>query len=343
MIRLIWIFGLGLLSTAAAGAAFPPLKTEQFIGCCDASAAVALDDDLFVMANDEDNLLRVYSRARMGRAVATADLTGFLNPGRKAAEVDIEASARIGDRIYWISSHGRNAKGKERESRHRFFATSVSVSNGVAQLKPAGNFYARLLEDFARDPRLRPFGLAQAARQAPKAEGALNIEGLAATPEGHLIIGFRNPIPDGKALLVPLLNPAGVIADEPAQLGDPVVLDLAGFGIRSIESWRDGYLIVAGARDGANGSRLFHWNGKDHSPRLVDAPDFDSLNPEALTVYGEGDSARVLLASDDGTVRIRGEECKRLKQTALQRFRVVSIALGDKAALGLQATVQLAQ
>src|SRR5687767_3658238 len=105
-----------------------PADSSVFLGCCDASAAIALTDDLFVVANDEDNILRVYSRQRLGRPATTVDLTGFLNPGRKFAEVDIEAAARVGDRIYWISSHGQNAKGKARESRHRFFATSVSVT-----------------------------------------------------------------------------------------------------------------------------------------------------------------------------------------------------------------------
>jgi hypothetical protein len=33
--------------------------------------------------------------------------------------------------------------------------------------------------------------------------GGLNIEGLAATPDGQLLIGFRNPLSEGKALLLP--------------------------------------------------------------------------------------------------------------------------------------------
>src|SRR5439155_18316253 len=37
-----------------------------------------------------------------------------------------------------------------------------------------------------------------------------NIESLCADGES-LVIGFRNPVPDGKALLVPLKNPAAVI------------------------------------------------------------------------------------------------------------------------------------
>jgi hypothetical protein len=332
---------LALVCAAVAGAAMASLKTDQFIGCCDASAAVPLTDDLFVIANDEDNILRVYSRLRMGRPVSTFNVTTFLNPGKKSPEVDIEGAARIGDRIYWISSHGRNAKGKERLSRHRLFATSVTVTNGVVNLKPVGNFYAKLLEDLARDPRYRSFNLDEASQHAPKAEGALNIEGLAATPEGHLIIGFRNPIPGRKALLVRLLNPQDLVAGGKPQFGDPVLLDLAGFGIRAIEFWSDRYLIVAGAADGAAVSRLFEWTGSDDRARVVETPDLRSVNPEALFVYRDGDVEHLLMVSDDGTLRIRGEECKKLKDTSLQRFRVASMPLGQL--MGKAGTAQAVQ
>jgi hypothetical protein len=338
--KLTLTFCLLACAVIANGGAVP-LKTDLFIGCCDASAAVALTDDLFVIADDEDNVFRIYSRARMGRPVSTVDLTGFLNPGKKAPEVDIEASARIGDRIYWISSHGRNAKGKAREARHRFFATSVGVTNGTVQLQPAGNFYAKLLDDLARDPRLSRYGLAKASFFAPKAQGALNIEGMAPTREGHLIIGFRNPIPDGKALLVRLLNPQDLLTGGKPQFGAPILLDLQGLGVRGIEFWRDRYLIIGGARDGTAGSRLFEWNGTDVRVSPLQTPDLRSINPEAMTVYGPGDSEQLLMVSDDGTLQIRGEECKKLKDPTMKRFRVVSLPLNQL--IGNTSTAQVSR
>src|SRR5688572_8366041 len=131
-----------LFLCAAVAARAAESQTVHFTGCCDASAAVALTEDLFVVANDEDNVLRVYSRQRLGPPVSTTDLTAFLNPAKKSPEVDIEAAARIGDRIYWISSHGRNSKGKARESRHRLFATAATVTNDAVQIAPVGKFYA---------------------------------------------------------------------------------------------------------------------------------------------------------------------------------------------------------
>lgn len=60
--------------------------------------------NLFVVANDEDNVLRAY---RLGEPapVGEWDLNSFLKTAPKN-EVDIEGVARIGDVGYWISSHG---------------------------------------------------------------------------------------------------------------------------------------------------------------------------------------------------------------------------------------------
>ncbi len=87
-------------------------------------------------------------------------------------------------------------------------------------------------------PGLRSFHLESAAQLTPKSRGALNIEGLCATPDQPLVIGFRNPIPQGKALLVPLLNPDEVIGGRPAQLGEPKQLDRNGLGIEPMTTMR---------------------------------------------------------------------------------------------------------
>src|ERR1041384_2188821 len=52
------------------------------IGCCDASAGVAVSSNLFIVANDEDNLLRVYRRDRSGAPVQSFQAGPFLQPMR---------------------------------------------------------------------------------------------------------------------------------------------------------------------------------------------------------------------------------------------------------------------
>ncbi|HEY5481214.1 MAG TPA: DUF3616 domain-containing protein, partial [Verrucomicrobiae bacterium] len=187
------------------------VRPAHYSGMCDASGAVAVSSNLFVVANDEDNVLRLYRSDQPGQPVKQFDFNAFLEVQGKSLEADLEGAARIGDRAFWIGSHGRNKDGKERLNRHRLFATDISVNAGEVALTAVGTPYRLLLDDLLRDARFDQFHFAEAAHRAPKDPDALNIEGLSAMAEGQLLIGFRNPVPAGKALLIPLLNPNEVI------------------------------------------------------------------------------------------------------------------------------------
>jgi hypothetical protein len=258
-------------------------------------------------------------------------LAPFLGLPRHDAEVDLEGAARMGERIYWISSHGCNAAGEQQPSRRRFFATTGRVTNGVIDVQPVGRAYAGLLDDLTRDPRYQPFDLASATRRTPKMAGALNIEGLAATPDGHLLIGFRNPVPHERALIAPLLNPAEIIdAGKPARFGDPVLLDLGGLGIRSLEFRNDRYWIVAGSFDGSRSSRFYQWAGGQEQPVPFELREADELNPEAIAFFQDSGGDVLWVVSDDGTVKVDGKEAKKLKDPNQRRFRAVGIPLGTR-------------
>jgi hypothetical protein len=306
----------------------PPHGTgvrATWFGTCDASAAVALDDDHFVVGNDEDSILSIYRRSTPGAPVARVDLGPFLSRG-KGQETDIEAAARVGQRIYWIGSHGANARGKAVKDRRQFFATDILSSGDRVTLVPVGVAYRDLVAALAAHPALKRFHLGKAARIDAKAPGGLNIEGLTATPDGRLLMGFRNPVPAGLALLVPLRNPGDVIAGKPARLGVPILLNLGGLGIRSIDRTADddGYLIVAGPPGEGGPFRMYRWSGFTGSPPvLVSGVDFAGLQPEAL-VMPERLRDSVMVLSDDGTTMIDGAECKDAPTTR-KHFRSITI------------------
>lgn len=284
-----------------------------FHGMCDASAGVSLNEDLFVSADDESNALRIYSRAKGGMPVAQVPLDRFLQTDRKNPEGDIEAAAQVGDTIYWISSHGRNRKGHARQSRDRFFATKISEKNGQPSVEPEGRPYQLLLRDLVSAPQLKQFGLADASVRAPKDFGALNIEGLAAGPNGSLLIGFRNPVPHGKALIVPLLNPAEVVSGRArARLGDPILVDLEGSGIRDMIFAHDTFYIIGGSPGTGGHSKLFQWDGKGPSPEDLGVFHPHGGNPEALLTM-PGHKHELWMLTDEGTrVAKTGVECKEL-------------------------------
>jgi hypothetical protein len=294
---------------------------------CDASAAVALTDKLFAVASDEASVIRVYDRDWGGAPFQSIDLSAFLDLDARKPETDLEGAARVGDRAYWITSHGRNKNDKQRPSRDRFFAVQILINTQRVELQMVGKPYEHLLDDLVNEPKLKPFNLAAASRLEPKARGALNIEGLSATPDGHLLIGFRNPIPGGKALLVPMLNPEAVIHGQASKLGEPILLELDGLGIRDIAYWKGHYAIIAGPYDGKGQAHLYEWLGGTSTPRRVKHANLKGLNPEAILFYPDNGGERFQLLSDDGKKLVNGKPCKELADPSRQHFRSVWISV----------------
>jgi hypothetical protein len=303
-----------------------------FTGAADVSAAAMIDPNLIAVADDEDDTLRVYA-VTGGRPRATLDVSAFLEVDPRRPEADIEGAARLGDRIYWIGSHGRNKDGKPRPGRGRLFATDIRADANGVSLRPAGQPCKTLLVRMLAAESLKGLGLEEAIgvdqvkvgkkkkdarRLAPKEEG-LNIEGLCGSADGkRLLIGFRNPIPKGKALVVPLENPGAVIdRGEPAVIGRPLLWDLGGLGIRDMDyvAGLGAYFIIAGPQNEEKRFALYRWTGDpEQQPVMVRSdlgkgcPDF---TPEA--VVGFGARSDLLILSDDGTrkVEVTGpQDCK---------------------------------
>lgn len=219
-----------------------------------------------------------------------------------APEVDLEAATAVGQRVYWLSSHGRNRNGTFRPSRQRFFATDIDVREGGVSIRPVGKPYTRLLRDIVDDPQLAKYALADAASRPPKAPGGFNIEGLAATPDGRMLIGLRNPPFERRAILLVLLNAPEVIEGQRVRWGPPIELDLDGLGVRSIEYWADAkrYVVVAGPTDGGT-CELYFWSGSPADPpEHVDGLNLKKWRPEALVIYPGQPLDRLQLVSDDG-------------------------------------------
>lgn len=322
-----------------------------FQGASDASAAVAVGDDIFVMADDENNVLRIYEAGKASQPIGSFDMTSFLNIELDFPEADIEAATRVGQRIYWITSHGRNRDGKPRPNRYRFFATELLVEGRSIKLLPAGKPFENLVHELLKTQDARRIGLDKATRfgeelkkkdrerLAPKNEG-LNIEGLCASPDGGtLYIGLRNPRlrdkQDGraKAIVIPLLNPARIIdKGEKPVFGEPLLWDLAGLGIRSMEysPFHKAYFIIAGGPDDDNegGFVLYRWSSKPDSlpvPERKLSLGKSKFTPEALIPFEN--SGRLLMLSDDGSlvVKVAGpHECAegeyRKDGTCLNKF-----------------------
>jgi hypothetical protein len=152
---------------------------------------------------------------------------------------------------------------------------------------------------------------------APLAGGA-NIEGLAWLPTAsrpnQLLIGFRGPLQDGRAIVVSLLNADAVVAGGTAQLGEATLLDLGGLSIRGM-TWspvHDAILMIAGPQtDAAGPFRLFKWSG-DAADAPIAAGDITGVPagsaPESIVAYPNTRDVQIVF--DEGDRNIGSGICK---------------------------------
>jgi hypothetical protein len=294
----------------------PPGRMVTFEGACDASGAIPLDATHFLVADDEDNVLRVYDAERGGPPTRTFDLSSRVAPADPESEVDLEAATRVGDRGYFLSSHARKRSGKLDLNRFVFFAVDLGTDAGTVTV--SGKPMTTLLDDLERMKEVAGYGLGTGRTRAPLTEGAVNIEGMTAAPDGTLWIGFRSPLPQGKAILVRLLNPAEVLQGSAARFATPRLLELGGLGIRSLSSHRGSYLAVAGPAQRRGVFRLMRFDEQGPA-RPVPGAEFQGFSPEGLfTPEGRED---ILVLSDDGMQDVGGKACKKLGDQKLKRFR----------------------
>lgn len=312
-----------VLALAWAGNSFAqPISENRYAGMAEASAAAMLDKKHFIVAEDECNTLLVYALGKPKPVGKPIDLANFLGTADKAS--DLEGGARVGDVIYWISSHSLTKSGKPREWRKRIFATKVDATRSPPTVQPYGSPYAGLLEDLIAAPELRDLKLDAAAKLPPEQDGGLNIEGLAAWKGNGLLVGFRGPLRAGKAPVVPLKNPASVVDGGHAVFEEPILLALGGRGIRSIDRVGSQYLIVAGPTGDIGTFAIYRWTGEkaDAPSLLLDLPS-SSIAPEAL--LATSNAREVILLSDDGSSQ--PEAACGTGAKAQQQFRALRVKL----------------
>ncbi|WP_437281599.1 DUF3616 domain-containing protein [Sorangium sp. So ce375] len=297
-------------------------------GKCDGSAAVSIDGTHFLNFNDENQQIQVYTQGANATPLQQLDVSGGIGLS-SSDEADIEGAARVGNRVYVITSHARDKKGNLERPRYKFFAIDLAGSVPSLSMTVAG-VYSNLLADMLdasnwASPNASVISLLNSRSQlstgtvaslAPKRQGT-NIEGLAALPvggrAGRLVIGFRNPQSSAQAILVTLLNPDAVIGGAKAQLGEAYLLDLGGKGVRDL-AWsaaHNALLVLSGPHDETNGPfALWKWSGAPASApvKVQDLTAPANAGPESIIPYSGTNDVQVLF--DMGSFQIGGKDCK---------------------------------
>ena len=260
---------------------------RYFSGAGNGSTAIDVGDGYMIVGDDESNVLHLYNETQSGPAVKTFDFTSELPYG--TTEVDIEASARSGDMLYWTGSMSNNTDGKQEPSRSTLFAARITGSGADTQLTYVGSYTGLQSDLVAWDQDnghglgANYLGLADSVQSGVDGHGddALNVEGMefAGSSSSTAYLAFRAPLEptDNRhlAMLIPLTNIDQLVGDgnpgsTHATFGAPIFMDLGGLGVREIRENADGqYLIVAGTADGSNTSFvLYSWDGNPSDPPL---------------------------------------------------------------------------
>jgi hypothetical protein len=355
--------GLGVVRYAASTNALGGGRYHS--GASDASTALPLGPEHMLVADDENQILRIFSRSNSTPALVEFNMNPFLNlldlyDDGTPRELDFEGSTRVGNRIYWIGSHSHSRDLDIRTNRARIFATDIAGTGTNVSLTYVGRYEFLKLDLVAWDST-NGHGrgsnyLGLAASGAPDKDSkaldgsGFNIEGLAMAPGSSNVayVGFRAPlVPPGaraKALIVPITNFATLAITNTssagaAQFGAPIELNLGGRGIRSMEGNRNGYLIVAGPPGLALGTppsdfRLFTWNGSPGSPAQERGAVIQRGSiPEAIVELPPPpwtSNSTVQLINDNGITIYYGDgiEAKFLPLRPHKKFRSDWITLG---------------
>jgi hypothetical protein len=269
-----------------------------FKGICDGSAAVKLAGETILVAYDEENTLFAFAMSG-GLPTASIDLTTMLKLDT-SDEMDIEAATVAGDRIWWIGSHSLDSKGDYAANRHMLFATNIpspDLSDVKVVTKPVD--ITEIVLKSLTEKKILTAG----ARNRFAKNGGINIEGLAASADGGLHVGFRSPLSgltgtSGNALVVSLLPTGGMFEVQKVSQ-----LDLGDRGIRDIINNGSGFMIIAGPVSSGGEFSIYAWNGFT-PPQQIKR--LDELNAEGILDFGD----HWLILSDDGKMKRMLNEAK---------------------------------
>lgn len=321
-----------VINYAASAASTTPTTTRYHTESSDASTTVAVDANYMFVGDDEQNKIFLYNRQNSGQRLYEFDYAAILGltdlSGGIPREIDLEASVKVGSRIYWLASHSNRSTGAARPNRYRIFATDIVGTGASATLTYVGR-YDNLRTDLQTWDATNAHGLganffgltaSSAIGVIPEANdgSGFNIEGLVMAPGSTTTgyIAFRAPVIPAtartKGLIIPI-NLSALVTGNPtlagtATFGTPIQLNLGGRGIRSIDkNAADEYLIMAGPVSNtptaplANDFKLFQWNGITTTPTALGA-NLTGLNPEGIVEVPNPltPTSQIQIISDNG-------------------------------------------
>ncbi|PKO78123.1 MAG: hypothetical protein CVU21_04900 [Betaproteobacteria bacterium HGW-Betaproteobacteria-15] len=281
----------------------PTTAFQPLTGIYEPSAIVQLPDGRFLVVEDEKSrplsLVTLGADGGVDSTALTAGLFQMFSEFWKLDDLEGLTIDRAGF-VYAITSHSRDDDGGKKKSRERLVRFRVEGAR-VVDAKIVDGLKQALVKQ-------HPVLAAAAEVRDVKGGGGLNIEALEMSPDQkRLLIGFRSPLRDGRALIASVVNPTALFESDEAPRIAPVLeeLDLGGQGIRGLSyvPALGAYLVIAGpvSRERASFD-LWRWSGEPGAPaHRVTVPGLGGIEKaEGVSPAVVGGLERIVIVSDDG-------------------------------------------
>ncbi len=299
---------------------------RYYSGAADSGSAIDVGEGYMIVAQDESNVLNLYHGRTSGPPVKTFNFDSELPYG--ASEMNIHASARAGNTLYWVGSLDNTNSGEVVASHDSLFAATITGSGANTELTYLGS-YDGLREDLVEWDNSNGGLLGLAASSAPGQAGeranGFKVEGLEFLPGSstEAYLTFRAPLEPActeeqeldetctrnLALVIPVTNFSSLVTDgNPATsihatFGTPLEWNLGGLSIRQIRKNAEGeYVIVASTANSSDTVfQLWGWDGEpEDEPVLLNASiplvaeGVWSVIPSVPDPIADGDGVEVL-------------------------------------------------
>lgn len=268
---------------------------RTFVDIYEPSALVPMQGGVLIFEDEGDEMASMYQIGEDG--------SGLLLKKQYLGPIDININDIEGgatcDRgeVFVIGSHSLNKHGERSKKREQLLWLQINSKSKLSLVGSVG-----LWDDLTA-------GLQKIDPSMGGRIKDLNVEGLSCTGDsGALLIGLRNPLYDGQAILFMLKNPYDIFSKKtsPKFSTKPVLLDLGGTGVRSV-TYHEGsgrFFLVSEVKGkkGKMRPRLWAWDGsRDHAPIRMNFPGLKKLeNIEGMNFLKHEGKEYVIFVCDDG-------------------------------------------
>lgn len=273
------------------------IVADTFYNIFEPSGAITMDTDHILLVEDEQEArpLKLLKLDESNRIEEIGDLhiPKKLRKQFKKKIEDLEAITADGTTVYAVTSHSPTHTNKPKKERKRLLRMTYD-DESLTDLQ----VYKSLKHELESwQPELFSPTLLN--------HSPINIEGITVNSRNHaLLLGFRAPLSNAKAIIVAIDNPDELFAKHPPKplFEAPMFLDLDGLGIRAMQydSRRNGLWIVGGSSgDRLSKFRLFFYDIAAHKT-IPMGKNIDIGYSEGITILETGTKRYLFLVQDNG-------------------------------------------